>query len=91
MPLKGERDAGHHETDHQHLVVHTTHEVDDHQRVQHADPQRLAGAGREELCDSGCGPHQQRQPGQHAQAQQHGARHHVVTDDLRDEPRDEQE
>ena len=42
------RDARHHQPDHQHLVVDPTHQVDDHQRVEHRDPQggRAAGAAR---------------------------------------------
>ncbi len=65
--------------------------MNDHQRVQHADPQRgraIAAdmAGHPRRC-----PDQQGQAGQHAQPQQHGSGHHVVADEHGDELRDQNE
>ena len=89
--LEGQRDPGGHQAHHQHLVVHPAHQVDEHQRVEHADPQRERAVGAQMMGHPGRGPDQQRQSGQHAQAQQHGPRDHVVADDHRDELRNQDE
>ena len=56
---EGQRDARHHQPDHQHLVVHATHQMDDHQRVQYADPQCGSSAGADMPGDPRSGPDQQ--------------------------------
>jgi len=38
-------DGSHHQTHHQHLVVHPTHQMDDDQRIEHADPQCCSAVG----------------------------------------------
>ena len=91
MAGERQRDAGHHQPNHQHLVVHATHQVNDHQRVQHADPQRGRTVGADMASHPRRRPDQQGQAGQHAQPQQHGAGHHVVAHQHRDELGDQDE
>ena len=79
------RDARHHQADHQHLVVHATHQMNDHQRVERADPQRGSAVGADVAGHPRRRPDQQHQPGQHAQPQHHRARDDVVADQHRDE------
>ena len=78
---EGQRYAGHHQAHHQHLVMHPAHQVNDHQGVEHADPQCHRAVGSDVTGNPRCGPDQQRQSGQHAQPQQHGSRDGVVPDD----------
>ncbi len=40
VATESQRDTGGHQAHHQHLVVHPTHQVDEHQWVEYADPQR---------------------------------------------------
>ncbi len=89
--LDGQRDTGGHQTHHQHLVVHPAHQMDEDQWVQHADPQRGRAVGAEMAGQAWSGPDQQRQPGQHAQTQQHGSGDDIVADDYRDELRNQNE
>jgi hypothetical protein len=86
-----QRDAGHHHAHHQHLVVHPAHQVNDHQRVEHADPQRYRAVGADVPGHPWCGPDQQCESGKHAQPQQHGPGDDVVAHQQRDEFRHQDE
>jgi len=91
VTFQHQRDTGAHQSDHQHLVVDAADQVDQHQGVEHGQPQRDRRLAAQMFGQIWHRPHHQRESGQHDQSQRDGARDHVVAGDGGDGPAEQQE
>jgi hypothetical protein len=83
--------TGHHEADHQSVVVRSADDVEEHERVGRTPPQRPVGVGAHTSRQTGQRPHDHREPGERDDSVSEHTEQDVLVGQLGDRPTDHEE